>query len=52
MASWLTRSLSMSLVLAAAAAHASPGLELPLERARAMLVKEDLGDGVWGSTRW
>ena len=47
MVSWLTRSLSMSLVLAAAAAHAGPGLELSLEHARAMLVKEDLGEGVY-----
>ena len=47
MTSWLTRSLSMSLVLAAGATHAGPGLELSLERARAMLVKEDIGDGVY-----
>jgi glyoxylase-like metal-dependent hydrolase (beta-lactamase superfamily II) len=47
MASWLTRSLSISLVLAAAAARAGPGLEQSLERARAMLVKQDLGDGVY-----
>jgi glyoxylase-like metal-dependent hydrolase (beta-lactamase superfamily II) len=47
MASWFTRSLSMALVLAGSAAHAGPGLETSLERARAMLVKEDLGDGVY-----
>ena len=47
MTSWLTRSLSIALVLAAGATHAGPGLELSLERARAMLVKEDLGDGVY-----
>jgi glyoxylase-like metal-dependent hydrolase (beta-lactamase superfamily II) len=47
MRSWLTRSLSWSLVLLACAAHAAAGLEQSLERARAMLVKEDLGDGVY-----
>jgi glyoxylase-like metal-dependent hydrolase (beta-lactamase superfamily II) len=47
MASWLKRVLSVALVLAAHAAHAGPGLEQSLERARAMLVKEDLGDGVY-----
>jgi cyclase len=47
MASCLTRSLSIALVLAASVAHGSPALEVSLERARAMLVKEDLGDGVY-----
>jgi glyoxylase-like metal-dependent hydrolase (beta-lactamase superfamily II) len=47
MASCLTRTLSTALVLAASAAQAGPGLETSLERARAMLVKEDLGDGVY-----
>jgi cyclase len=47
MTSCLTRSLSMAFVMAASVAHAGPGLEVSLERARAMLVKEDLGDGVY-----
>lgn len=47
MASCFTRTLPMALVLAASAAQAAPGLETSLERARAMLVKEDLGDGVY-----
>jgi cyclase len=47
MASWFTRLLSMALVLAGSVAYARPGLEVSLERARAMLVKEDLGDGVY-----
>lgn len=47
MASWLKRSLSMWMVLAGSAAHAGTGLETSLERARAMLVREDLGDGVY-----
>lgn len=47
MASCLTRSFSMALVLAASVAQAGPGLEVSLERARAMLVQEDLGDGVY-----
>lgn len=47
MASALTRSLSMALVLAAFAAPAGAALETSLERARAMLVREDLGDGVY-----
>jgi glyoxylase-like metal-dependent hydrolase (beta-lactamase superfamily II) len=47
MASWLTRSLATSLVLAGSVAHTSPGLQTSLERARAMLVKEELGDGVY-----
>ena len=47
MASWLTHSLSLALTLAPLVAHAGPGLETSLERARAALVKEDLGDGIY-----
>ena len=47
MTRWLTHLLSLTLTLAAAVAHAGPGLETSLERARAMLVKEDLGGGVY-----
>jgi glyoxylase-like metal-dependent hydrolase (beta-lactamase superfamily II) len=47
MASRLAGSLVTALGFAAAAAQAAPGLETSLARARAMLIREDLGDGVY-----